>query len=996
MMKYIESTRKTQIHICVYYLIIERRGTVELNQVYSGFRLNRVERIDEINGTAYEMKHEKSGARLIYIDSPDTNKVFNIAFRTTPSDSTGVAHIMEHSVLCGSRKFPLKEPFVELVKGSLNTFLNAMTYPDKTMYPVASKNDKDFHNLMDVYLDAVLYPRVANDPEIVMQEGWHYELDNADDELTYKGVVFNEMKGVYSSPDSVLERQIMHELFPDTTYGVDSGGDPDFITDLTYEQFQEFYRVHYHPSNSYIFLYGTMNIEEQLAFLNDEYLQHFDAIDVHTEVGIQQPFTEGKIVSYPFSVGADEGTDNKTLHALSYVLTHRTPEQSLAYEVLTHALLTSSAAPLKLALVKAGIGSDVTGYYLDSIRQPMWNVTVTGSEMDKQQLLQDIVESTLKEMVTNGLDKELLEASLNSIEFTLRENDFGGRPIGLAYVIRMMDQWLYDMDPLELLHYEEALVNIRQGLSGTYFEDLISQTLLNNTHKALVSIYPEKGLQAKKDQAVKEKLAAVKANMSEDEINAIVEQTKALKIRQETPDSEEALESIPLLELSDLNPNIEDVERREQMVGDTKVHFVPTFAKGINYTGFYFKLDCLTEEDLFYADILTDILSRVDTKRSYEELSKDINLNLGGFTADITAIAKDGTRDEFIPLLIVRSKALHSKLADLCRIVNEIISESRFTNVKRLTELVQESKAIWDNEAFRRGHTIVTQRVLAQVSGAGKFRDSGNLGYYQKISELATNPAALPLLPEKLAEVAKKIFRSNNLDIMFVGEEEELAPFIDMITPIISNWSHDVVPGNKLVMTKQATNEAIVTAGKVQYVAQGGNFKDHGFDHKGAMSVLEVILRYEYLWIRIRVQGGAYGAFANFYNDGSMVFCSYRDPNLTETLDVYKELPEYLRNFNLTDREMRKYIIGTMSSLDLTMTPSLRGPRAMGLYFSGTNLADKVEFRKQVIACQPQDIVALADVVESVIKDNHICVMGNEEKIKAAGSTFDEIVSLPN
>ena len=379
-----------------------------------------------------------------------------------------------------------------------------------------------------------------------------------------------------------------------------------------------------------------------------------------------------------------------------------------------------------------------------------------------------------------------------------------------------------------------------------------------------------------------------------------------------------------------------------------------------------------------------------------EELSKDINLNLGGFTADITAIAKDGTRDEFTPLLIVRSKALHSKLADLCRIVNEIISESRFTNVKRLTELVQESKAIWDNEAFRRGHTIVTQRVLAQVSGAGKFRDSGNLGYYQKISELATNPAALPLLPEKLAEVAKKIFRSNNLDIMFVGEEEELAPFIDMITPIISNWSHDVVPGNKLVMTKQATNEAIVTAGKVQYVAQGGNFKDHGFDHKGAMSVLEVILRYEYLWIRIRVQGGAYGAFANFYNDGSMVFCSYRDPNLTETLDVYKELPEYLRNFNLTDREMRKYIIGTMSSLDLTMTPSLRGPRAMGLYFSGTNLADKVEFRKQVIACQPQDIVALADVVESVIKDNHICAMGNEEKIKAAGSTFDEIVSLPN
>ena len=446
---------------------------MEINKVYSGFRLDRIERIDEINGTAYEMKHEKSGARLIYIDSPDSNKVFNIAFRTTPHNSTGVAHIMEHSVLCGSRKFPLKEPFVELVKGSLNTFLNAMTYPDKTMYPVASKNDKDFRNLMDVYLDAVLYPRVRDDAEIVMQEGWHYELDHADDELTYKGVVFNEMKGVYSSPDSVLERQMMRELFPDTTYGVDSGGDPDHITDLTYEEFQEFYRVHYHPSNSYIFLYGAMNIEEQLAFLNDEYLSHFDAIEVHTEVGLQAPFTEGKVVSYPYSVGSEEPTENRTLHSFAYVLPSVTPEHSLAFEVLTHALLTSPAAPLKQALVKAGIGSDVSGYYLDSIRQPMWTVQATGSNLDKQADLQRIVESTLQELCDKGLDKELLEASLNSIEFALRESDFGGRPIGLAYVIRMMDNWLYDNDPLELLHYEEALVNIRKGLSGTYFDSSI-------------------------------------------------------------------------------------------------------------------------------------------------------------------------------------------------------------------------------------------------------------------------------------------------------------------------------------------------------------------------------------------------------------------------------------------------------------------------------------------------------------------------------------------
>lgn len=968
---------------------------MEINKVYSGFRLDRIERIDEINGTAYEMKHEKSGARLIYIDSPDSNKVFNIAFRTTPHNSTGVAHIMEHSVLCGSRKFPLKEPFVELVKGSLNTFLNAMTYPDKTMYPVASKNDKDFHNLMDVYLDAVFYPRVREDAEIVMQEGWHYELENADDELTYKGVVFNEMKGVYSSPDSVLERQMMRELFPDTTYGVDSGGDPDYITDLTYEEFQEFYRVHYHPSNSYIFLYGDMNIEEQLAFLNDEYLSHFDAIDVHTEVALQAPFTEGKVVSYPYSLGSEEPTDNRTLHSFAYVLPDVTPEHSLAFEVLTHALLTSPAAPLKQALVKAGIGSDISGYYLDSIRQPMWTVQATGSNLDKQADLQRIVESTLQELCDKGLDKELLEASLNSIEFALRESDFGGRPIGLAYIIRMMDNWLYDNDPLELLHYEEALTNIRKGLAGTYFEDLIRHSILNNNHKVLVSIYPERGLQERKDAEVKEHLANVKANMTSEEIEAIVEQTKRLKIRQETPDSDEALASIPLLELSDLNPNIEAVERRESKIGNTTVHFVPTFTKGINYVGLYFKLNCLTEEELFYADILSDILGRIDTsERGYEALAKDINMNLGGLSSDITAISKDGKRDEFTPLMIVRAKALHSKLPDLCRLINEVVKKADYSDDQRLTELVQESKAIWDNEAFRRGNSIVSQRVMAQVSAVGKFRDNGNLGYYQKISELASNPAALPLLPEKLAEVARKIFRANNVDIMFVGEEGELEAFENLMKPFVETWDTTELSNDVLQITRLSGNDGIVTAGKVQYVAQGGNFIDHGFKHVGPMSVLETILRYEYLWIRIRVQGGAYGAFANFYDDGNMIFCSYRDPNLLETLNVYKELPQYLRDFTLTDREMRKYIIGTMSSLDLPMTPSLRGPRAMGMYFSGAKLEDKVEFRKQVIACKPEDIVALADVVEPVLNDNHICTMGNEQKIKDAGNVFDNIVSL--
>lgn len=964
--------------------------------VYSGFKVKRIETVQEVNGTAYLMKHEKSGARLLYIDADDTNKVFSIAFRTPPKDSTGVAHIMEHSVLCGSRKFPLKEPFVELVKGSLNTFLNAMTYPDKTMYPVASKNDKDFHNLMDVYLDAVFYPRVATDKEIVMQEGWHYELDNADDELTYKGVVYNEMKGVYSSPDSVLENHMMTELFPDTTYGVDSGGNPDNIPDLTYDAFQDFYKKYYHPSNSYIFLYGKMDIEEQLKFINDEYLQNFDAITVDSEITMQQPFAEGKVASYPYSIGSDENEAGKTMHGLTYVMPEMTVADNLGFDILTHALLTSPAAPLKEMLVKAGVGSDISGYFLDSVRQPIWNISVTGSEMKEQGRLQELVETELARLVKEGIDPTLLEASLNITEFSLREADFGGRPIGLAYGIRVMDQWNYDKDPIEALRYEGALKQLREGLTNGYFEKLIDRAILKNSHKALVSIYPEKGLQEKKEAAEREKLNALKATLSKAEIDEIVAQTKALKARQAAPDTEEALATIPLLELSDLSPKVERVERIDSKLGDATLHFVPTKAKGINYTAFYFRLDCLTEEELFYANLLSEFISRVDTaKRGYDEIAKDINLNLGGFSSALSDYTKYNERDAFTPLFIVRAKALHAKLADLVRIVSELIIDSTYTNVARLTELIKETKAIWDTEAFRRGHTIVSNRVMAQVSEVGKFRDLNGLGYFEQLAELANDEAALKALPAKLAAVAAKLFRPSNVDINFVGEGQEFEVFKTLLGDVLPQWPNEAVPADQLKITKQYVNEGIVTSGKVQYVAQGGNFRDHGFKPSGAMKVLETVLRYDYLWTRIRVQGGAYGAFVNFYNNGNFVLCSYRDPNLTETLKVYEELSQYLQKLAISDREMRKYIIGTMSGLDVTLTPSLRGPRAMSEYFGEATPEDAERLREQVIACKQQDLTALAEVVASVMKDSHISVMGNEQKIKKAGDIFTDVISLP-
>ena len=967
---------------------------MKLETVYAGFRVERIEPVQEVNGTAYMLKHEQSGARLLYIDTEDTNKVFHIAFRTPPHDSTGVAHILEHSVLCGSRKFPLKEPFVELVKGSLNTFLNAMTYSDKTVYPVASKNDADFHNLMDVYLDAVFYPRVAKDPMIVMQEGWHYELESPEDPLTYKGVVYNEMKGVYSSPDSQLDHHKMKLLYPDTTYGHDSGGYPDNITDLTYENFKAFYDSYYHPSNSYIYLYGDMNIEETLAFIDGEYLSNFQAIDVDSSIAMQAPLSEPVVASFPYGIGNDESDKGKAIHSLTYVFPEMSFTQSLAFEVLNHALFTSGSAPLKEALVKANIGSDVSGAYMDGIRQPLFEISVTGSEIEKQAQLQEVVENTLRQLVDAGLDKELLEASLNRIEFILREADFGGRPIGLAYGLRVMDNWLYDKDPIELLQYESVLKALREGLSTDFYENLLRTYILDNTHKGLVSLYPEKGLQEKKEQEETAKLAAIKSNMSEEEIAHIIDQTAKLKEMQQAVDSEEALATIPLLELSDISPVVEVTPRREIDHKGIRVHHIDVPARGINYVSLYFNMESLREDELFYAELLSDVLGRLDTEYfTYAEIAKEINLHLGGYTMDVLPVSIHNERDAFVPLAVVRSKALASNIGHLTSLLGEIIGRTKFDSQERLVELLKEGKAIWDTEAFRRGNTIVTNLLMAKVSKIGKFRDQDTLGYFRRLVEVLDNETLLAGVTEQLMKVQQRLFRKDNLEVSFVGTTEELETFLahlDDITTVLSDDSWEA----QLEMTQSYVNEGLATSGKVQYVAKGGNFRDHGGTHTGTMSVLETMLRYDYLWNLIRVQGGAYGAFANFHNNGNMVFCSYRDPNLENTLQVYDGLPTYLRELDLSPREMRKYIIGTMSGLDVSNTPFLQGARVMSLYFGNTNEANMTAFRQQVLETTVEDLRGLADVIEKVLQDNHIVVMGSEQRIKEAEQLFDKVSNL--
>lgn len=972
----------------------------KLGDMVHGFRVNAMSHIEEVNSDAYVMEHVKSGARLMYLDNDDDNKVFYIAFRTTPDNSKGVPHIMEHSTLCGSRKYPLKEPFVELAKGSLNTFLNAITWPDKTMYPIASRNDVDFHNLMDVYLDAVFYPNCLKNPQILMQEGWHYELENKEAPLTYNGVVYNEMKGALSSPEAIMEDRAMEKLFPDTTYGVESGGDPEVIPTLSFREFTEFHRRFYHPSNSYIYLYGDMDIDKTLEYLDGEYLSAFDRRNVDSMVKTQAPFGKRISVTAPYGIAENEDTEGKAIHALYNAFNdHMSTMDSLAFRILNYVLIDMDGAPLKQAVLDAGLGSDLSGSYGDSYKQPVWIVEVTGSEVDKQQAFADVVDSTLRSIALKGLDKDMLEAALNRTEFTARENDYQGRPKGLFYGVRAMDLWLYDRDPMEALRYIDDINTLRDNLKTNYFENLLLRYVIKNPHQVLITMKPEKGLTEKMNRETAEKLAAFKSSLSDEQLDEIMASTKALKERQASGETEEALETIPLLSRKDLKRTVEEeVLEKENVSGMDHFHF-GVHTNGITYLNLYFPLSGLTEEDIPYAILLSTLLRSLSTtKHSYGELARLSNAYTGGMSFAVNGYGKVEDTNAYLPALTVRAKALTAKADKLLDLLGEVINHTLFTDTKRLKELILQEKSEWDMTAFSRGHSLVMTRLTSYFSRGGEFAEQSGLSYYYFLADLARKfDGEKEKLVAKLEEVSRKIFTRSGLFFETIGEEEEKKAVLSNLSLLVD----DMEEGEKkeprpFSFPPAEKNEAFRTSGKVQYVAKGGNFKSHGFAYTGALKVMETILRYEYLWKKVRVLGGAYGAFTQFLRDGTAILCSYRDPNLAETLKAYEDLPAYLENLTLSDREMTKYVIGTMAAAETQLTPSMKGERAMVHYLSGNTRESRMKIRDEVINCQVEDIRKLAPLVESVMKDPYICVMGSEDKIERDKALFDAVKSMPN
>ncbi len=971
-----------------------------VGKVYHGFKLERQEQVDELNSIARIFEHEKSGARLLHLENDDSNKVFSIGFKTPPSDDTGVAHILEHSVLCGSKKFPTKEPFVELIKGSLNTFLNAMTFSDKTIYPLASKNEKDFFNLMDVYLDAVFYPNIYTTKEILMQEGWHYDLENIEDDLSYKGVVYNEMKGAFSSPDGVLMRNIQGSLFENNTYGFESGGDPEFIPDLTQEEFLGFHTKYYHPSNSFIFLYGDGNLDKMLAFINENYLTNFDRREVDAEILPEKPFNEMKEVIKEYSISAEDSQVEKTFMAMNFVTGKSTDDELyLSLSTLEYLLLETQGAPLKQALLDAGLGKDVYGSFDGSILQPVFSVVVKGSEVDKKEQFKEVVFSTLEGLVKNGIDKKLVEACVNITEFKLREADFQGMPKGLYYYMTAMDSWLHGGDPLMHLRYEKNIETMKKGLTTDYFEKLIEKYLLTNTHSSLLTLIPKKGLADEKDAQLKIKLKNYKNNLSMEELQDIVNETRALIQRQTTPDPHEILETIPVLSLSDINEKVEKLEIEEKEAEGIKVLYHDVFTSKIAYITFMFDSTCVKEEDIPYISLLSTLLGKLDTKTyTYGQLSNEILINTGGvfFRSETYGDSKDVNKCS--PYIEGHCSVLVDKLPTALNIISDIIENTVFEDKKRIRELLRMLISRVEMRLLERGHQVASTRLGSYFSPAYNYVEK-TTGYefYKFLKNLDDNfESKIDEAIEKLQGMINTLFNINNLMITVTGKETELKALQDNINTVLSVLSKGEVEKYQYTFKEENKKEGMLTPSNVQYVSKGYNFKKLGYEYTGQLLVLKTIIGMDYLWNKVRVQGGAYGAFANILRNGNLVFASYRDPNIKETLKAYDETPEYVERFTTTDREMTKYIIGTISELDMPLTPSMAGEVSISYYLRSISHEDRERERKEVLSTKIKDINGFAPMISDVLKQDFVVVLGNDNKIKENKDIFKNLESVFN
>ncbi len=973
-------------------------------QVLQYFQIEEERYSQDLNAAVYRLTHKGSGAKVAIISNDDENKAFYIGFRTPPADSTGVPHILEHSVLCGSKHFPVKDPFIELAKGSLNTFLNAVTFPDKTLYPVASCNDADFQNLMHIYLDAVFYPNIYKEEHIFRKEGWHYELESVDAPLTINGIVYNEMKGAFSSADDVLERQIMNALFPDTCYGLESGGDPDCIPSLTYEEFLRFHSTLYHPANSYIYLYGNMDIWEKLLFIHESYLKDFSTTDegikeLDTAIPMQEPFAEPKEICLSYPVMEDEDTVGKAFLTYSVVTgTNLDAELCTALEILDYVLCSAPGAPLKQALVDAGIGKDVYSNFEDGILQPYFSIVAKDAEAEQKEQFVAIIESELRRMVAEGLDEKALRAALHYFEFRYKEADFGRWPKGIIWGFDAMDGWNYAEDAA-FLHLEADAVyaSFKEKIGTGYFEALIEKYLLENTHKAIVVMVPEQGLTEKKEAALADKLAEIKASMSESELLDIVAAQEALEAYRNSEDTPEQLATIPLLSRSDLKQEIQPYVNELREAEGTKVLAHEIYTKGIAYIKLIFDAGKVPQDLFPYISLLRACMGYMDTtKHGYGDLFNEINLVTGGIHPATSIYTQAEDYDAAKVTFELRGKVLYEDMKAAAALMSEVIFDTVYADKKRLYEIIAEGKSRLQSQMTGSGHTVAAVRAMSYFSRTAAMNETMNgISQYRFFEDLERNfEARYEEIAANLRELCHIIFRKENFLADITAEAEGINAW-EQCLPEITKYFYtcDIRTGSfEPEISKK--NEGFMTSGQVQYVCSAGNYFKKGFRYTGAFQVLNVIMGYEYLWSQIREKGGAYGCMCAFGRTGDCYFVSYRDPQLKKTLEVFRHAADAVAEFEADERTMTQYVIGAVSEMDTPMNPSALGTYSLGGFLTGRTEADRRKEREEVLSCTPEDIRALAGHIRAFMSEDAVCVVGSAEKIQAASDVFTQVKQL--
>ena len=963
------------------------------------YEIIRQELLPDIYSEGVQLRHKKSGARICLLSNEDENKVFYVGFRTPPLDSCGTAHIVEHTVLCGSRKFPLKDPFIELVKGSLNTFLNAMTYPDKTVYPVASCNDQDFQNLMDVYLDSVFYPNIYRNENIFRQEGWHYQLEKESDPLTINGVVYNEMRGAYSSADSVLEREILRTLYPDTCYAYESGGDPKEIPGLTYETYLDFHRRYYHPSNSYIYLYGNMDMEEKLNWLDQEYLSHFDYREVDSSITPQKPFSETaeRIREYP--VATSESEEKNSYLSISWsVATTPDPKTTTAFEMLDYVLLNRQGSPIRQALIDAGIGDDIYGGYDSGVMQPYFSVIAKNTDPERRAEFVKIVEQTLREQMEGGLSKRHLLAAINNADFKFREGDFGRFPKGLMAGLTMLDSWLYD-DEHPFVHLNELPVYefLREQIDTGYFEDLIRTCLVENPHRCVVIAKPKRGLAAEWEKEDRQRLDALQSSLSPEGIRELMQITEDVHAFGNKESTAEELATIPVLERADLKKETEPLKNEERCVNGVPVVYHEYETNGIIYTDYLFSLSRISEEEIPYLGILKTLTGKVNAgPYSYQDLNAEVTLYTGGIHEEINVYVKDGENQGYDPRLEVRLRALTANYAKAVSLTETMMLHSHFRDKKRVYAILAEARSHMQTDISQSGHIYGIGRAAASGNLRSAFLErSGGITYFKLLSRIVDHfDEEWPKLQKQLDSLQKKIFCKDRLLISLTcdASDREFAEQTGALTAdhlLPSEKAHDC---SIALLPKRS--EGFSDASMVQYVSVFGRYDEQKYPYTGALRVLKTILNYEYLWNKIRVEGGAYGASSILGRYGDVAMTSYRDPNLTESMQTYRGMPEFVTQFDADERSMNKYVIGTFSEMDIPLFPCAKGRRSLSAYLCGLTQDQLQQERDEILSAKASDIRALAERLQEALEQCNFCVIGNEKKIREHEELFAEVVPL--